>query len=485
MRILDGALEPVPFIDLEYMPLGSLYEEHHDKPLNRTEVMSVFDQLLQALTFLHGLDPPVAHRDIKPLNVLVQHRDFGFAPFGGAKAKGIVVKLADFGLSKDETLRTVEIGTRRYMAPEICDDIARTVPGTRRPAYTTAVDIWALGVSIFELAYPVRFGNQSPLCKYICETVSRTKGDIATLVAQQMVVLNPENRSSARNILICLRNGLGNRPASRPVPQYRPAGQAPAPAVSSSSSSSNSNSRSSRSGSSDGSHMTARPPPPRAQPAPGNLAGVLSSSVDPSSQRTSKHAREETPPESTVRRVRPPTASAPPRGSTGNPADSRRGGSGSGSGSGLASSSRNGSTNDARQYAHGAHYVQAMPASQISQPVGLELFAREGSGSGLEIGIGFGDSRSQFSDSTDSRSRPSQNPASGQQGQQQSRPHAQAAQSQTPRRYGRPSGGPQQQQQQQQQAGAQNPGAAPPPSDSSFNIEDMFLIQDYLRANRS
>ncbi|EPE05858.1 tousled-like kinase [Ophiostoma piceae UAMH 11346] len=165
VRILDGALEPVPFIDLEYMPLGSLYKEHRNKPLNPLEVMSVFDQLLQALTFLHGLNPPVAHRDIKPLNVLVQHRDSGFAPFGGAEAKGIVVKLADFGLSKDETLRTVEIGTRRYMAPEISDDIPRTVRGTRRPAYTTAVDIWALGVSIYELAYPVRFSNQSPLCK--------------------------------------------------------------------------------------------------------------------------------------------------------------------------------------------------------------------------------------------------------------------------------------------------------------------------------
>ena len=54
------------------------------------------------------------------------------------------VKLADFGLAKntdDTALRTHNVGTQRYMAPELFDDSSGQ--------YTPAVDVWALGALTF------------------------------------------------------------------------------------------------------------------------------------------------------------------------------------------------------------------------------------------------------------------------------------------------------------------------------------------------
>ena len=74
----------------------------------------------------------VVHRDLKPGNFFL--------------TKNKIVKIGDFGVSKrasvskDLKLSTI-IGTPLYMAPEI-------LMGKK---YTASVDIWALGVCIFEL----------------------------------------------------------------------------------------------------------------------------------------------------------------------------------------------------------------------------------------------------------------------------------------------------------------------------------------------
>lgn len=63
------------------------------------------------------------------------------------------VKLADFGLSKRHTAETAyrtQTGTESYMAPEILDYVPREDP--QSSAYTTAVDLWALGCIVYRLA---------------------------------------------------------------------------------------------------------------------------------------------------------------------------------------------------------------------------------------------------------------------------------------------------------------------------------------------
>lgn len=71
------------------------------------------------------------YRDLKPENVIVF--EDGYA------------KLTDFGLSKflsPTELTNTEAGTLTYFAPEIIN----------RSYYTKAIDLWALGVFLYELA---------------------------------------------------------------------------------------------------------------------------------------------------------------------------------------------------------------------------------------------------------------------------------------------------------------------------------------------
>jgi hypothetical protein len=90
-------------------------------------------KVARAVAAMHAAD--VLHRDIKPLNVLL-----------GADDEPMV---ADFGLARfvgdgsDLTYSGQPVGTRLYMALEQTHG--------RRADYTPACDIWALGVTLYEL----------------------------------------------------------------------------------------------------------------------------------------------------------------------------------------------------------------------------------------------------------------------------------------------------------------------------------------------
>jgi serine/threonine-protein kinase Chk2 len=134
--------EPFPKLYLEYLPGGSLLDQEH---MSTGECIQVLRQLLLALAYLHRLEPPIVHRDIKPENILVESR------YGG----NIVVKFGDFGISRERresgNWKTI-CGTWRYAAPEILESRElRNSKERSRKYYTTAVDIWSLGVVMFRL----------------------------------------------------------------------------------------------------------------------------------------------------------------------------------------------------------------------------------------------------------------------------------------------------------------------------------------------
>eukprot|EP01052_Picozoa_sp_SAG31_P027490 SAG31_NODE_2578_length_5440_cov_1.848717_4_plen_135_part_00 len=100
-----------------------------DQCLPETAVQSIAKQLVKALHYLHH--NRIIHRDMKPQNVLV-----------GA---GGTVKLCDFGFARVMSAKTMVLtsikGTPLYMAPELVQE---------KP-YTHAVDLWSLGVILYEL----------------------------------------------------------------------------------------------------------------------------------------------------------------------------------------------------------------------------------------------------------------------------------------------------------------------------------------------
>jgi len=130
------------YIILEYAPKGELFDQiiQLSGRMSETEVRNIFRQLLQAVAYLHSKG--ITHRDIKPENILLdQHGK---------------IKLSDFGLAKFLEASQMAItlcGTPQYVAPEIIrigTARSRDEPLSQE-GYSTPVDMWSLGVSLFFL----------------------------------------------------------------------------------------------------------------------------------------------------------------------------------------------------------------------------------------------------------------------------------------------------------------------------------------------
>ena len=92
----------------EYVEGDSLDVYARKHPISPGEALAICVQLCDELVYLHGLNPPVIHRDIKPQNVVMD---------GNGNAR-----LIDFGNSrlydKSAETDTVYFGTRHFAAPE-------------------------------------------------------------------------------------------------------------------------------------------------------------------------------------------------------------------------------------------------------------------------------------------------------------------------------------------------------------------------------
>ncbi|CAM9097090.1 unnamed protein product [Chrysoparadoxa australica] len=109
---------------------GELFEIlQDDSRLPEAQVQHIAKQLVQALYYLHS--NRIIHRDMKPQNILI-----------GAHGR---VKLCDFGFARAMSSSTVVLtsikGTPLYMAPEL----------VREQPYDHTVDLWSLGVILYEL----------------------------------------------------------------------------------------------------------------------------------------------------------------------------------------------------------------------------------------------------------------------------------------------------------------------------------------------
>ncbi|KAL8310410.1 hypothetical protein RB597_010310 [Gaeumannomyces tritici] len=128
VKFLGAEFSPSVELRFEYLPGGSLANHPTTSVF---ECRQICIQLLEGIVYLE--EESIAHRDIKPDNILVAER----TPLA------ILVKLTDFGLSKVTASSLMETfcGTCNYLAPEI---------GRKEGPYTAAVDIWSLGAVIFE-----------------------------------------------------------------------------------------------------------------------------------------------------------------------------------------------------------------------------------------------------------------------------------------------------------------------------------------------
>ena len=128
---------------------GDLFERlaAREGAFTEAEAIELARQILDGVAYLH--DQGTAHCDLKPSNILVRDPPGE----GGASEEGMLVRIADFGLSQTlaaadgyERKLTDVCGTPEYFAPEL----VRLAQGDAGE-YGAPVDCWAVGCIVYEL----------------------------------------------------------------------------------------------------------------------------------------------------------------------------------------------------------------------------------------------------------------------------------------------------------------------------------------------
>jgi len=129
----DGGTEKSVLMVLEFANGGDLYDViYYSGPMKERLAATYFKQLLEGVDAIHKMN--ITHRDLKPNNVLIDHK--------------FCLKITDFGLShigssdvapKNKRMKTTWVGTKGYRAPEL----------VLNAKYSNMCDVFALGVCLF------------------------------------------------------------------------------------------------------------------------------------------------------------------------------------------------------------------------------------------------------------------------------------------------------------------------------------------------
>ncbi|GMT19429.1 hypothetical protein PFISCL1PPCAC_10726, partial [Pristionchus fissidentatus] len=140
-----------------------------NKSISEKEARNIIMQVSSALMYLAERKPPIIHYDLKPANILLEH----------GTASG-AIKITDFGLSKvmenSDDVDSIELtsqfaGTYWYLPPETF------MIGHSPPKISSKVDVWSVGVILYQCIYGKRpFGHEQSQQKILEEkTIIKAK----------------------------------------------------------------------------------------------------------------------------------------------------------------------------------------------------------------------------------------------------------------------------------------------------------------------
>jgi serine/threonine protein kinase len=121
------------YIVSEVLKGGELFKRIIEaKCFTEQQASIIVKQIMEGLNYMH--QQMVTHRDLKPENILLVSND----PYD------LSIRIADLGFAqkfeKDKSMNLV-LGTPLYMSPELI----------RRQQYNEKVDVWSLGVIVYQL----------------------------------------------------------------------------------------------------------------------------------------------------------------------------------------------------------------------------------------------------------------------------------------------------------------------------------------------
>jgi len=178
--------------------LFRLLHERKDIQISRRQQLKMLKDIAQGMNYLHESVPPIIHRDLKTLNLLLSE------PVTGPEDT-VLLKLTDFGVAKvmdNSGPMTGQMGTCHWMAPEVLSS---------RP-YSLSADVFSFAVVMWEILTretPYKGLNTGQICSQVL--TANLRPDLSAVPAdtpqdwvrlmQRCWLLQPSDRPTFSQIL--------------------------------------------------------------------------------------------------------------------------------------------------------------------------------------------------------------------------------------------------------------------------------------------
>lgn len=172
---------------MEFMDKGSLYEFVRTPECQDWDCrINLAVDIAEGMAYLHSLEPPMIHRDLKSPNVLLQT---GY--------DRVIAKVADFGLS-----RSMEFSTR--ISGKVVDNPIWLPPEIlKKQKYDEKVDVYAYGVILWEISHGEDFFGE---INFLSEMEK-------LIISGERPPINPDTFSEFSNLI---RECWDGEPQNRP-----------------------------------------------------------------------------------------------------------------------------------------------------------------------------------------------------------------------------------------------------------------------------
>lgn len=193
--IYYDSFERKPYLVLPYCKNGSIMKDVGK--FTEKDAWRLLRDVASGLAWLHAMNPPVIHQDIKPDNIMIgENGDFMITDFGvSTHLKSTLRKSLSSAFSS--------AGTIAYMAPERFGKDNTPI---------MANDVYSLGATVFEmLTGDAPFGNDGGLVQKKGADVPELKGEFSPAlkkVIDRCLRLNPWERPTAEQLEKYAEEGL-------------------------------------------------------------------------------------------------------------------------------------------------------------------------------------------------------------------------------------------------------------------------------------